>query len=175
MADIFRSTSMQAFVAAQRQSHFGLGLAIAAVVVVLDQLSKWWVLEHVMQPPRVVEVTPFFNLVLAWNQGVSFGMFGNDAAIMPYVLSAVALGIVVVLLVWLRGADRALVGLAIGMIVGGAIGNVIDRLRFGAVADFLDFHAFGFHFWAFNVADTGISVGVALLVLDGLLAGNDKA
>jgi len=166
---------MQAFVAAQRQSYFSLGIAVAAVVVVLDQLSKWWVLEHVMQPPRVVEVTSFFNLVLAWNPGVSFGMFGNDAAIMPYVLSAVALGIVVVLLVWLRGADRALVGLAIGMIVGGAIGNVIDRLRFGAVADFLDFHAFGFHFWAFNVADTGISVGVALLILDGLLAGNDKA
>lgn len=167
---------MQAFVAPQRPSRFGLGIAVAALVVVLDQISKWWVLERVMQPiPHIVEVTPFFNLVLAWNQGVSFGMFGNDAAVMPYVLSAVALGITVVLLAWLRTADRALVALAIGMIVGGAIGNVIDRLRFGAVADFLDFHAFGFHFWAFNVADTGISVGVALLVLDGLLAGNDKA
>jgi len=167
---------MQAFVAPQRPSRFGLGIAVAALVVVLDQISKWWVLERVMQPvPHVVEVTSFFNLVLAWNPGVSFGMFGNDAAIMPYVLSAVALAITVVLLAWLRSADRSLVALAIGMIVGGAVGNVIDRLRFGAVADFLDFHAFGFHFWAFNVADTGISVGVALLVLDGLLAGDDKA
>ena len=167
---------MLAFVAPQRPSRFGLGLTIAVLVVVLDQLTKWWVLEHVMTPiPRVVEITPFFNLVLAWNQGVSFGMFSNGTSVMPYVLSAVALVIVVVLLGWLRSADRVLVALSIGMIVGGAVGNVIDRLRFGAVADFLDFHAFGWHFWAFNVADTGISVGVALLVLDGLLAGNDKA
>ncbi|WP_448188818.1 signal peptidase II [Azospirillum sp. sgz301742] len=166
---------MQAFVAPQRQSYFGLGFAIAVLVVVLDQLSKWWVLERVMQPPRVVEVTPFFNLVLAWNQGVSFGMFSNETSVMPYVLSAVALVIVVVLLGWLRTADRVLVALSIGMIVGGAVGNVIDRFRYGAVADFLDFHALGWHFWAFNVADTGISVGVTLLVLDGLLAGNDKA
>lgn len=167
---------MQAFVAAQRQSHFGLGIAVAVLVVVLDQVTKWWVLEHVMQPvPHVVEVTPFFNLVLAWNQGVSFGMFSNAASVMPYVLSAVALVIVVVLLGWLRTTDRVLAALSIGMIVGGAVGNVIDRLRFGAVADFLDFHAFGWHFWAFNVADTGISVGVGLLILDGLLAGPDKA
>lgn len=165
---------MQAFVAAQRSSRFGLGIAVLAVVVVLDQLTKWWVL-GLMQPPHVIEVTPFFNLVLAWNPGVSFGMFTHDAAIMPYVLSAVALGIVAVLLGWLRSADRALVALAIGMIAGGAVGNVIDRFRFGAVVDFLDFHAFGWHFWAFNVADSGISVGVALLVLDGLLAGDDKA
>lgn len=167
---------MQAFVAAQRQSRFGLGLTIAGLVVVLDQLTKWWILEHVMQPiPHVVEVTPFFNLVLAWNPGVSFGMFSNETAVMPYILSAVALAIVVVLVGWLRSADRMLVALSIGMIIGGAIGNVVDRLRFGAVADFLDFHAFGWHFWAFNVADTGISVGVALLILDGLLAGDDKA
>ncbi|HYG87737.1 MAG TPA: signal peptidase II [Azospirillum sp.] len=166
---------MQAFVASQRQSYFSLGLAVAAVVIVLDQVSKWWILEHVMQPPRVIEVTPFFNLVLAWNQGVSFGMFSHEAAVMPYVLSAVALVIVGALLAWLRGAERPLVALSIGMVIGGAIGNIIDRLRFGAVADFLDFHAFGWHFWAFNVADTGISVGVALLVLDGLLAGHDKA
>ncbi|HYH38666.1 MAG TPA: signal peptidase II [Azospirillum sp.] len=166
---------MQAFVAPQRPSRFGFGIAVAVLVVVLDQISKWWVLEHVMRPPRVVEVTPFFNLVMAWNQGVSFGMFSHEAAIMPYVLSGVALVIVAVLVAWLRGAERTLVALAIGLIIGGAIGNVIDRLRFGAVADFLDFHAFGFHFWAFNVADTGISVGVMLLILDGLLAGHDKA
>lgn len=166
---------MNAFVAPQRQSYSGLGLAVAAFVVVLDQVSKWLILEHVMQPPRVVEVTPFFNLVLAWNQGVSFGMFSHEAAVMPYVLSGVALVIVVALLGWLRGAERRLVAISIGMVIGGAIGNVIDRLRFGAVADFLDFHAFGWHFWIFNVADTGISVGVALLVLDGLLAGRDKA
>jgi len=166
---------MQAFVATQRHSYMGLGLAVAALVIVLDQASKYWILEYVMQPPRVVEVTSFFNLVLAWNQGVSFSMFSHDAAFMPYVLSAVALAIVVMLTGWLRTADRRLTALSIGMVIGGAIGNVIDRLLYGAVADFLDFHAFGVHFWIFNVADVGISVGVALLVLDGLLAGQDKA
>lgn len=166
---------MQSFVASRHRSRFGAGIAVAVLVVLLDQISKWWILEHAMRPPRVVEVTPFFNLVLAWNQGVSFGLFSHEAAVMPYVLSGVALAIVVVLLGWLRGAERGLVALAIGLIIGGAVGNVIDRLRFGAVTDFLDFHAMGVHFWAFNIADSGISVGVMLLILDGLLAGRDKA
>ena len=158
------------------RSYTAFGLIVAAVVILLDQLSKWWVLEVVMQPiPHVVEVTPFFNLVMAWNTGVSFGTFGSSYAFMPYVLSAVALAIVVALALWLRQADRRYIALALGMVIGGAIGNVIDRFRFGAVADFLDFHVGGWHFWAFNVADSGISVGVALLVLDGLFAGREKS
>lgn len=162
--------------ASATRSHAAFGLIVAAVVVVVDQISKWWILEHVMQPvPRVVEVTPFFNLVMAWNTGVSFGTFGSSSAVMPYVLSAVALAIVVALALWLRQAERRFVALALGMVIGGAIGNVIDRFRFGAVADFLDFHAGDWHFWAFNVADSGISVGVALLVLDGLFAGREKS
>ena len=162
--------------ASDTRSHTAFGLIVAAVVILLDQLSKWWILDVVMQPvPHVVEVTPFFNLVMAWNTGVSFGTFGSSYAFMPYVLSAVALAIVVALLLWLRQADRRFVALALGMVIGGAIGNVIDRFRFGAVADFLDFHIGGWHFWAFNVADSGISVGVALLVLDGLFAGREKS
>ncbi len=158
------------------RSYTAFGLIVAAVVILLDQLTKWWILEVVMQPiPHVVEVTPFFNLVMAWNTGVSFGTFGSSHAFMPYVLSAVALAIVVALVMWLRQADRRYVALALGMVIGGAIGNVIDRFRFGAVADFLDFHIGGWHFWAFNVADSGISVGVALLVLDGLFAGREKS
>jgi signal peptidase II len=145
-----------------------LGLAVAAIVMVLDQISKWWIITAVMQPPRVIEVTSFFNLVMAWNRGVSFSLFTHDAEFMPYVLVAVALGIVVFLLSWLRRADRAFLAFAIGMVIGGALGNVIDRLRFGAVADFLDFHVLGYHWPAFNVADTAISVGVALIVIDGL-------
>ncbi|PWC34476.1 peptidase A8 [Azospirillum sp. TSO35-2] len=153
-----------------------LGLIVAAAVVVLDQLSKWWILDSVMQPvPHVVEVTPFFNLVLVWNYGVSFGTFASGGALMPYVLSAIAAVIAVCLVFWLRQAERPLVALAIGVIIGGAVGNVIDRLRFGAVVDFLDFHAAGWHFWAFNVADSGISIGVVLLLLDGLFAGREKS
>jgi signal peptidase II len=150
-----------------------LGLAVAAIVMVLDQISKWWIITAVMQPPRVIEVTSFFNLVMAWNRGVSFSLFTHDAEFMPYVLVAVALGIVVFLLSWLRRADRAFLAFAIGMVIGGALGNVIDRLRFGAVADFLDFHVLGYHWPAFNVADTGISVGVALIVIDGLFGRHE--
>jgi signal peptidase II len=145
-----------------------LGAGVALAWTVLDQAVKWWILEVVMQPPRTLEVTPFFNLVMAWNRGVSFSLFANDAAVMPYALSALAAVIVAFLAVWLRRADRPFTAACIGLVIGGAVGNVIDRLRFGAVADFLDFHAMGYHYPAFNVADMGISVGVVLLLLDGL-------
>lgn len=145
-----------------------LGLGVALAWMVLDQAVKWWILEVVMQPPRVIEVTSYFNLVMAWNRGVSFSLFSNGAAIMPYALSALAAVIVAFLVAWLRRADRAFIALSIGLVIGGAAGNVIDRLRFGAVADFLDFHAMGYHYPAFNVADMGISVGVVLLLVDGL-------
>ena len=151
-----------------------LGLIVAIVVLIVDQLTKWWILEHVMQPPRVIEVTPFFNLVMAWNRGVSFGMFAYGADMMPYVLSALAIGIVALLVNWLRKLDRSWPALALGLVIGGAVSNVIDRLRFGAVADFLDFHVAGYHWPAFNVADSGIVVGVLLLLIDGL-RGRDTA
>jgi signal peptidase II len=167
---------MNADIASPSRSYIGLGLAMAVLVVALDQLTKWWILEVVMQPvPRIVEVTPFFNLVLAWNYGVSFGTFASTEAYMPYVLSAVAFGIVVVLLVWMRNAGRRFIAVALGMVIGGAIGNIIDRIRFGAVADFLDFHVAGWHFWAFNIADSGITVGVALLLIDGLFERREKS
>lgn len=157
-------------------SYTRFGLIVAAVIALLDQVSKWWILESVMQPiPHVIEVTPFFNLVLVWNYGVSFGTFASGASYMPYVLSGIAAVIAACLVGWLRQADRRLMALAIGCIIGGAVGNVIDRLRFGAVADFLDFHWGEWHFWAFNVADAGISVGVAFLLLDGLFAGREKS
>ena len=109
---------------------------MAALVAVLDQLSKWVILTKVMDPPRVIEVLPFFNLVLAWNPGVSFGMFSSNSDLVPWMLSAFALAVCGVLLVYLRRAGRGLLVVAIGGVVGGAIGNVIDRVRFGAVADF---------------------------------------
>lgn len=150
-----------------------LGIVMALAVLILDQASKWWILAVVMQPPQVIEVTPFFNLVMAWNRGVSFGLFTHEAEIMPYVLTAVALAIVAFLLVWLWRNDRALIAASLGLVIGGALGNVVDRFRFGAVADFLDFHVAGYHWPAFNVADSGITIGVALIVLDGLLGRHD--
>ncbi|HYC05322.1 MAG TPA: signal peptidase II [Azospirillaceae bacterium] len=156
-----------------------LGWTVALVGLVLDQLSKWWILSVALpclagetgpgcqQDSPYITVTPFFNLVMAWNRGVSFGMFAHEAEIMPYVLIAVALAIVGVMVVWLRRTDRVFQAVAIGAVIGGAIGNVIDRLRFGAVADFLDVHAAGWHWPAFNVADSFICVGVAMLLWDG--------
>jgi len=156
--------------------HRTFGLVLAAVVMVLDQATKWWMLEVVgigYRPP--IEVTPFFNLVMVWNRGVSFGLFAHEAEVMPYVLSGVALAISAALLVWLARAERRWIAAAVGLVIGGALGNVIDRLRFGAVADFLDVHAAGWHWPAFNVADAAISVGVGMILLDGLFGRHHNA
>jgi signal peptidase II len=151
-----------------------LGLIVAAVVAVLDQIAKWWVLAAVMDPPRVIPVTGFFNLVLAWNRGVSFGMFNEEGVFSRFALPVLTIAIIVALLFWMRTADRPRVAVAIGLIVGGAIGNLVDRLVFGAVVDFLDVHVAGVHWPAFNVADSGITVGATLLVLDALFGPSEK-
>jgi signal peptidase II len=143
--------------------------------VAADRWSKWFILNVVMDPPREIEVTPFFNLVLAWNKGVSFSLFRSDWFYAPYVLSGVALAIAAGLAWWLGRQDRVLPALAIGLVMGGAVGNVIDRLIFGAVVDFLDVHAAGYHWPAFNLADTAIFCGVAGLVIDGLFGGRGRA
>lgn len=151
-----------------------LGFVIAILIVAFDQLTKWWVLADLMDPPQIVAVTSFFNLVLVWNRGVSFGLFDSDSHWGPILLSALALTISAVLVVWLRRVGGRLPAVAIGMVLGGAVGNVIDRIRFGAVVDFLDFHAFGYHWPAFNVADSAISIGVGLLLYDGLFENRRK-
>jgi len=160
-----------------QQRQFGflpLGLAVAGIVIVLDQVSKWWMVFEVMNPPRVIPVMPSFNLVMGWNRGVSFGLFDSDSPLNQWLLIALAMIVVAVLLVWLKRAEDRRIGFAIGLIVGGAIGNVIDRLHFGAVADFLDFYIAGFHWPAFNVADAGITVGAVILVIDSLFAGSEN-
>ncbi len=146
-------------------------LGLALLVLVLDQASKWWIVEHVMQPPRIVEVTGFFNLVLTYNYGVSFGLFsGAAAAWQPWLLSGLALAISLGLLYWLWQLNHWLPALAVGLIVGGAIGNSLDRIFRSerGVVDFLDFHLAGWHWFAFNLADSAIVLGVAGLVWDGL-------
>jgi signal peptidase II len=154
-----------------------LGLAIALAVIVLDQAAKAWVLGffagHDGVP--VATVTSFFNLVLTGNRGVSFGLFNNNAGMNTAVFTVLAAVIVIALLLWLRRAQSPLIRLALGLIIGGAIGNVIDRLYRGAVVDFLDFHLGDWHWFAFNVADAAICLGVAALLLDGLLARREPA
>ncbi|MEE8394284.1 MAG: signal peptidase II [Rhodospirillales bacterium] len=150
------------------------GLIAAAAVVALDQATKWWVVENVMQPPRVIPVTSFFNLVMGWNRGVSFGLFNNSSDINAWIFTVLALLVVAVLMVWIYRVKAMLTALAIGLVIGGALGNVVDRLRFGAVADFLDFHLAGYHWPAFNVADASITVGAVVLVLESLFGGEEK-
>ena len=155
-----------------------LGLPVALLVVALDQLSKWWVVEKLFRPegmtetpfytPMRISLAPVFDLVMAWNRGVSFGILNQPGAWNGLALSAAAAVIVVLLVGWMSKAPNRLVALALGLVVGGAIGNVIDRLRYGAVADFLDFHLQLWHWPAFNLADSGITVGAVILVLDSL-------
>ena len=147
---------------------FRKGLGLAALVLSLDQVTKWWILDVIMQPPRVIPVTPFFNLVMWWNRGISFGFLDSSTTTGPWLLSLVALAITAVLVVWLYRAERLGVALGIGLIIGGALGNLVDRARWGAVLDFLDFYAGDYHWPAFNVADSGITVGAAVLILDSL-------
>ena len=151
-----------------------LGLVLALAVILLDQVTKFWMYQFlVVEGGRAVTVLPFFNLVTVWNYGVSFGMFNTGVA--AWVFSLAALAISAALTVWLVRADRVLLTASLGLIIGGAIGNVIDRLRFGAVFDFLDFHAFGWHWPAFNVADSAISIGVAVLFVDSLFDGGSES
>lgn len=149
-----------------------LGLATAAIVAIADQLTKLWVLDFFAarpdQPP-VARLAPFFNLVLAGNRGMSFGLFDGGAGPNTLVFTALAAVIVLGLIAWLRRVQGALLRLAIGLVIGGAIGNVADRLHRGAVVDFLDFHLGAWHWFAFNLADSAICVGVATLVIDGLI------
>ena len=149
----------------------GRGLLAAALVAALDQIGKAWILGFFAADAAgtQVAVTPFFNLVLTWNRGMSFGLFNNAAALNTVVFTALAAIIVTGLIVWLRRVDQLLLAVAIGLVIGGAVGNVIDRLWRGAVVDFLDFHLAGWHFYVFNLADAAISVGVGLMLLDSLL------
>ena len=147
-----------------------LGLTVALVLLGLDQLTKWAALDVLDLAARPIAVTPFFNLVMVWNRGVSFGMLDALGAVAPWLLSGLALAVVIGLLLWLRRSEHAMMAIGLGLVIGGALGNVIDRLRYGAVVDFLDFHLAGWHWPAFNLADAGICVGAGLIVVDGLLA-----
>ena len=151
------------------------GLVLAAVIFAADQASKAWMLDYLaVEGPlgrgQFVAVADFLNLVVVWNRGVSFGMFSGHLDAMRWALSGLAILVSLILAVWLFRTRDRLVALGLGCVIGGAIGNVVDRVRFGAVFDFLDFHAYGYHWPAFNIADSGIFVGVAALLIDGLFS-----
>ncbi|WP_332653267.1 signal peptidase II [Brevundimonas sp.] len=142
----------------------------AILIVVVDQLTKAWVLSglDLREMGRVAVWPPLFNFTWVENRGVSFGLFGDGSA--RWMLSAFSIVVAGILGWWALKADRRLLVTAIGLIMGGAVGNVIDRIRFGFVVDFLDFSGTGFFPWVFNVADSAITIGVVLLILDSVLS-----
>ena len=146
-----------------------LGLSIALIVTLADQLSKYFVRHYFDNAISPVDFCSFFNLVEAWNTSVSFSMFNNGGLTGIIILSLFAIGVIIFLLLWLRKENDNMIKVALGMIIGGALGNVIDRIYFGAVYDFLDFHYENIHWPAFNVADSFICIGAFIIVLHSLL------
>lgn len=173
----------------ERRRYYWLGYAL--IVLILDQLSKWAVMELILRPrfrgvegkdfftwyidppplmPTVgVEVTSFFNFVMVWNKGVSFGLLRDYGDFMPYVLIAAAIFITGFFVLWLLDTKDPVKGISFALVIGGALGNVIDRIRFHAVIDFLDFHIYGYHWPAFNVADMAVVIGIGVLIVTSLI------
>ena len=151
-------------------------MVLVIATLVADQASKQLLLGYLVKAGAIVPVIEgFFRLVVVWNRGVSFGLLSGEGALPAWVLSAVAVAVCVGLFVWLRRTDRVLTGWGIGLVMGGAIGNVIDRARWGAVFDFADFHIKQWHWPAFNIADSAIVVGVALMLIDSLVGEKQRA
>lgn len=144
------------------------GTILALAVLIVDQITKWWVLDIFTKDPRTIEVLPMFNLVLVWNWGVSFGMFNGHKGALSWVLVVLALAICAFFARWLFKAESRLVAVGVALIIGGALGNVIDRVRFDAVVDFLDVHVMGYHWPAFNVADAAITIGAVALIIEAI-------
>ena len=150
----------------------GRGLRVAVGIVVLDQLTKHLIL-LIFGRDACVEVsqrvTAFFDLVSTCNRGMSFGLFNSGQGLSVPLFSLAVAAIVVVLVVWLSRVQTDILAYAIGLIIGGAVGNLIDRVRLGGVIDFLYFHLGSWYWPAFNIADSAICIGVAIMLFDGLL------
>jgi signal peptidase II len=155
-----------------------LGVWFAIATLALDQASKWWVLAfyRLRDNPRGVTVTPFLNLVYVENRGISYGLLPLDSQLGQWLLAGFAGLAVLAMAVWLAyGVTEKLVAASLGLIMGGAAGNAIDRLWLGGVADFIQLHAFGFHWYVFNIADAAIVAGVCGLLYESFIASRNRA
>ncbi len=180
----------------ERGNWFFKGLVIIVAVFLLDQLSKWGIVEHLFRPEiyarslpfwtwlvtpgdligfASIQVTYLLNFVIIWNDGVSFGMLQDMGDMAPVFLSAMAGIVCIGLLVWLYQVNNMIAGVGLSFIIAGSLGNILDRLRFGAVIDFLDFHVLSYHWPAFNIADAAICVGVFLIIIETLLYKRDNS
>ncbi len=143
-----------------------LGLAI--LIVVSDQLSKIWI-SRILDYGQVIKLTPFFNLMLAYNEGAAFSFLASQTGWQRYFFTAVSIAAIIFIIYLLRRhARQKLFCLSLALILGGAIGNLIDRSLYGHVIDFLDIHVLGWHWPTFNIADCGITIGAVLFIIDEL-------
>lgn len=146
-----------------------VGLFCAAIVFLVDQISKYWILFDFRLPEKgSVAICPGLNFTMVWNHAITFGMFGGAGAAGRIIFSVISLAIVAGLLTWIARTPRLLIAGLAGAITGGAVGNVLDRLRYGAVVDFIHAHAFGWSWYVFNIADAAIVCSVAGLIVDSL-------
>ena len=148
------------------------GIPIALFWLAVDQSSKWWILNWVMDTPKVIPVTGFFNVVLSWNTGVSFGLLDQMSTAMLIAMSSM---IVLFLVAWMWRSRTVGESAGLGLIIGGAVGNVVDRVRHGAVTDFLDFYFVDWHWPAFNLADVGIVAGAGMLLVSSAFPSDETA
>ena len=152
-----------------------IAYALAGAVILTDQLSKAWILGPFGLPAKgMVEVLPVLRLTMVWNRGVSFGLLNGHGEAGRWALVVFETAVALALAIWARRNDRPVLALSLGLVMGGALGNVIDRTRFGAVVDFIDVTALHFP-WVFNLADSAINIGVVLLVWDSLTTSKPAA
>lgn len=148
------------------------GLAVA--VFLFDQLSKWWIIQGIrLQEQVTIPILPVFSLTWVENRGVSMGMFTTDHDAGRWLLVGLTAGIALFVAMWLWRERHGWENLALGLILGGALGNILDRIRFGYVVDFIHLHAGRWSFYVFNVADAAITIGVAILLLRSLMHRSD--
>ena len=153
-----------------------IGGVSAFLMLLIDQAHKFWMLDvYDIASRQPVRVLPFLDLVMAWNRGVSYSLFEAHSEIGRYGLLAVTLAATLFLAVWMWRAQTRFTALGLGLVVGGALGNAIDRAAYGAVADFFHFHVGTFSWYVFNLADVGIVAGVALLLYESLFCAQEKA
>lgn len=154
---------------------FRLGFIIALIVFSIDRLSKWWFIDIFKLPIKgTVEIFNIFDVVMVWNRGVSFGFLSASDDVGRWALVGLNLIIVTVLIYWLKSAKNYNLSGAIGLIIGGACGNIYDRVKFGAVADFFQFHWEDWYFAVFNFADSFIFIGAMLLIFNSNFRSDSK-
>ncbi len=156
-------------------ANFRLGMIVAIIALVIDQVNKLWLIfSYDIAAKAPVSLAPFFDLVMVWNRGISYGLLQQDSDFGRWALIVFAIGVSIGLALWLLRLETRLAAISVGLIIGGAIGNAIDRIAYGAVADFYSMQIFGFDWYVFNIADCWVVVGVVGLLYDSLFAHHKK-